>query len=173
MFEIKKATIDDAEMLSAVGGATFLESFIDTIPGPDIVLHMQRQHSPDIYRGYLKAEDPRYACWLALFTETGAPVGYVVSAPPDLPTEVNATDIELKRIYLFSKFQGSGVAKALSDAFELHAQDCGARRIFLGTYHENWRAVAFYKKAGYEQVGVRQFEVGGQLFDDIIMAKDL
>lgn len=173
MFEIRKATLEDAEMLSAIGGATFLESFIDTIPGSDIVLHMQRQHAPEIYRDYLEADDPRYGCWLAVFAETSAPIGYVVAAPPDLPVSVNATDIELKRIYLFSKFQGSGVAKALSDAFEQHAKACGAERIYLGTYEENWRAVAFYKKAGYEQVGVRQFQVGDQLFDDIIMAKAL
>lgn len=173
MFEIKRAETDDAEMLSAIGGATFLESFIDTIPGPDIVLHMQRQHSAEVYRYFLTASDPRYACWLALYSETAAPVGYVVAAPPDLPIETDATDIELKRIYLFSKFQGSGVAKALNEAFEAHAVACGATRIFLGTYHENWRAVGFYKKSGYEQVGVRQFEVGGQLFDDIIMAKPL
>lgn len=173
MFEIKKATIDDTDMLSAVGGATFLESFIDTIPGPDIVLHMQRQHAPEVYRGYLESDDPRYGCWLALFAETGAPIGYVVAAPPDLPVPVTPADIELKRIYLFSKFQGSGVAKALNDAFEQHAEACSADRILLGTYEENWRAVAFYKKSGYEQVGVRQFQVGDQLFDDIIMAKKL
>ncbi|MEL6829085.1 MAG: N-acetyltransferase, partial [Pseudomonadota bacterium] len=110
-------------------------------------------------------------CWLALYSETGAPVGYVVSTPPDLPVPLEANDIELKRIYLFSKFQGSGVAKQLNNAFEAHALDCQASRILLGTYHENWRAVAFYKKAGYEQIGIRQFQVGDQLFDDIVMAK--
>jgi len=173
MFEIRKASADDADMLSAIGGATFLESFIDTIPGRDIVLHMQRQHATDVYRNYITAADPRYACWLALYAETGAPIGYAVASVPDLPMQTEPTDVELKRIYVFSKFQGSGVAKALNAAFEAHAVNCKASRILLGTYHENWRAVAFYKKSGYAQIGVRQFQVGDQVFDDIIMAKPL
>jgi ribosomal protein S18 acetylase RimI-like enzyme len=48
-----------------------------------------------------------------------------------------------------------------------------APRLLLGTYEENRRAIAFYAREGYAQIGTRQFQVGDKLFDDIVMGKTL
>lgn len=170
---IRKAAPGDEYALGAVGMATFLESFIEDIPGPDLIKHCHNQHSVEAYRQFLNASDPRYACWLAEHPETGAPVGYAVTCPPDLPVKTEPNDIELKRIYVFSKYHGSGAGKQLNDAATAHAKALKAPTFLLGTYEENVRAIAFYKREGFTQVGTRQFQVGDKLFDDIVMAKPL
>lgn len=169
----RKAGPEDAPTLSAVGAATFLESYIEDIPGADLIKHCHRQHSTDVYERYLTGDDPRFACWIASFTATDAPVGYALTCPPDLPIDTDAHDIELKRIYVFSRFHGSGAGKQLHTLAEDYARTLNCKRLLLGTYEENVRAIAFYRREGYTKVGERQFQVGDQLFDDIIMGKDL
>lgn len=168
---IRRAAPGDDLTLGAIGAATFLEAFTFDIKGPALVAHCRTQHSTDVYRDYLEASDPRYACWVAEYAPTGAPIGYAVTCPPDLPVETSDQDIELKRIYVFSRFHGTGAGKELNRIVDQHAQSLNCPRIFLGTYEENHRAVAFYKREGYAQVGTRQFQVGDEIYDDIVMAK--
>ncbi|MEL6856794.1 MAG: GNAT family N-acetyltransferase [Pseudomonadota bacterium] len=170
---IRRAGPGEENTLSVIGAATFLEAFTFDIKGPALVAHCQSQHSADVYRTYLETDDPRYACWIAEYAPTGAPIGYAVACPPDLPVEVGDNDIELKRIYVFSRFHGSGAGKLLNEQVNAHAKALNCPRIFLGTYEENHRAIAFYKRAGYRLAGTRQFQVGDEIYDDIVMAMAL
>lgn len=170
---IRRASAGDENALAVVGAATFLESFIDQITGPDLIQHCQNQHAPEAYLAYLSATDPRYACWLVEYLPTGVPIGYGVTCPPDLPVDGLAGDIELKRIYSFSKFHGSGAGRLISEAADAYGLSLGCTRILLGTYKGNARAIAFYHREGYRQIGTRAFHVGKQVYDDIVMAKPL
>ena len=170
---IRPAVPGDEIALGAIGAATFLESYVEVVPGPDIVAHSRTQHAPEIYRDYLASSDPKYACWIAEYTETGSPVGYAVTSAVEAPTIGDPDDIELKRIYVFSRFHGTGTGRELIEECIAHARLLGAPRMLLGTYDQNHRAVAFYQRAGFEQVGIRKFQVGDQLFDDIIMGMAL
>ena len=170
---IRRAKPGDEDALSAIGAATFLESFIEDIPGPDLISHCRTQHSIEVFRRARLATDARSACWIAEYAPTGAPIGYAMASPPDLPIKTDAADLELKRIYVFSRFHGSGAGKQLNDLVDAYGKSTGCQRVLLGTYQENHRAVAFYKREGYALVGTRQFQVGDRLFDDVIMAKPL
>ena len=170
-FRIRRAGPDDAEALSHIGVATFLETYTEIIDGPDIVAHCTRQHSRAVYEQYLAG--PASALWIAEYAATGAPVGYAVNCPPDLPIPLETGDIELKRIYAFSRFHGAGIGKALMLACLEDARQRGAPRLLLGTYEDNHRAIAFYTRHGFALAGTRKFQVGDRLFDDIVMAKRL
>ncbi len=170
---IRRAAPGDENALGAIGAATFMESFCDVLSGPDIVAHSRNQHGPEIYRDYLTATDPRYACWIAEYSETGAPIGYAVNCPADLPIEPQDGDVELKRIYVFSRFHGTSAGKQLNALSVAHARSLNAPRLLLGVYAENHRAIAFYQREGFVQIGTRQFQVGNELYDDIIMARTL
>lgn len=169
-FSITPATISDAHTLSLVGGATFLESFAETLPGENIVDHCHRQHSVKVYAQYLRGGA---AAWLARLDATGATVGYALNAPPDLPIDTGPNDLELKRIYLLSRYQGLGIGKALMDAAIGDARARGCGRLLLGVYEGNTKAIDFYKSAGFTVVGTRKFQVGDGTFDDLILARPL
>ncbi len=182
----------DAAALALVGAATFLEAFTWMLPGADILAHCARHHTPEAYGEYF--EHPHTRITIAEAHPGGAPVGYAMLTAPELPTfAVEPTDIELKRIYLFSRFRsgatpvvmvspGSAEARvmaglragqALMDAAVTDARGLGRSRLLLGTHAGNAQAIAFYRRNGFAEAGTRTFQVGSQVCSDLIFAKDL
>jgi len=168
---IRRAGPADAERLSQIGAATFLETYSELIDGANLTAHCARQHSRAAYESYLA--DPASAVWLAELENTGAPIGYAVNCLPDLPIPLETGDVELKRIYVLSRFHAAGAGRALMEAAAADARARGAPRLLLGTYQDNARAIAFYRKHGFELAGTRRFQVGERLFDDVVLAKHL
>ena len=189
---LRRATLADAPALALTGAATFLEAFTWMLPGPDIVAHALKNHTADAYAHYLA--DPNTRITVAVTgaavgfpDEPGSIVGYVLLCTPELPTiDVVPTDIELKRIYLFSRFRSAPVldpacapipnlrpAQALMDAAVADARALGTTRLLLGTHATNLRAIAFYRRNGFIQAGTRVFQVGSQQCCDLIFAKPL
>lgn len=166
---VRPAGPEDAERLSLVGAATFLESFADIIGGEAITAHCLKANSAESYRSWL-AKGAR--AWLAEIEPGGAPIGYALLTPPDLPAARDG-DIELKRIYTLSRFHGGGLGAALMQAALDASAEMGALRLLLGVYAGNERALAFYHKQGFTRIGDRQFNVGGQICDDFVLARPL
>ena len=181
---LRTATPADAEALALVGAATFLEAFTWMLPGADIVAHCAKNHTAPAYREYFRAPDTRIT--LAV-SGADAPVGYAMLVAPELPTfSVLPTDIELKRIYLFSRFRTAPVldaagapipnlrpAQALLDAAIADAIALKRTRLLLGTHAGNLRAIAFYRRNGFAEAGTRTFQVGSQVCSDLIFARAL
>jgi ribosomal protein S18 acetylase RimI-like enzyme len=167
---IRPAGPADAEALALVGAATFLETYAELLPVADILAHCERQHAPQLYAEWLRRPDHRL--WIAE-TETASPIGYAVLSPPDLPVEVRAGDLEIKRIYLLHRFQGQGLGAALMRASLEDARGAGFSRALLGVFGRNEAAIGFYRRQGFSQVGVRKFQVGAGSYDDLVLARPL
>jgi ribosomal protein S18 acetylase RimI-like enzyme len=176
---LRSATPADAAALALVGAATFLEAFTWMLPGADILAHCAKNHTAAAYLNYFAAPDTR----ITLATSgADAPVGYAMLTAPELPTfAVEPTDIELKRIYLFSRFRAAPVtgfpgvrpAQALLNAAIADARSLGRTRLLLGTHANNLRAIAFYRRNGFAEAGTRTFQVGSQVCSDLIFTKPL
>jgi ribosomal protein S18 acetylase RimI-like enzyme len=170
-WHVRKASADDTERLALVGSATFLETFAGVLDGSAIVAHCQREHSAAAYERYLRFG----ACaWLAE-TEAGrAPVGFALLSTADLPgSDPGGGDLELKRIYALSRFHGSGLGAELMQRAVACAMEKQARRLLLGVYAGNDRALAFYAKSGFTRIAERRFRVGDLEYDDIVLASPL
>lgn len=170
---IRRATNGDAATLALIGSATFLETFAGVLEGADIVEHCAKQHSAAIYDAWLT--NPHAAVWLASARHGCAPVGYAVLDRPQLAIADldRETDLEIKRIYVLSRFHGTGVGAELMTAALDEAKLRGARRALLGVYSQNHRALAFYAKHGFTRIGDRQFQVGANLYFDHVLALQL
>ena len=168
---IRSCQARDAAALSLVGQATFLETYSGVLPVADIVSHCQTQHGLPYYQSALAK--PRNRLWLAEVAPGQAPVGFAMMCPPDLPVATTGTDVELRRIYLLHRFHGSRLGARLMEAALDWARSQGFARVLLGVYGGNARAIAFYTHQGYARVGVRQFQVGAALYDDLVLAKAL
>lgn len=168
-WSVRPAGAADAAALALIGGATFLETFAEVHTGPEIVAHCAAQHS---VAAYLRLLADATDAWLAETAGTGAPLGYAVLAPPDLPG-AGAGDLELKRIYTLSRLHGSGAGAALLAAALARARARGAARLLLGVYSGNPRGIAFYQKSGFARIGEHRFMVGETGYEDWIMARDL
>jgi ribosomal protein S18 acetylase RimI-like enzyme len=164
---IREAGADDASALALIGAATFLETFAGILDGDAIVGHCAAQHVEAAYIAYLAAGA---RAWIAEAQPGGAPIGFALVGKPDLAA-AREGDIELKRIYLLSRYHGTGLGAALMKQ-ALEAAN-GHRRLLLGVYAGNERALAFYRKQGFADLGTRQFNVGGKLYDDLVLARPL
>ena len=168
-FELRECGPGDAERLALVGAASFLEAFAGFLQSEDILAHCRTQHSSQKYAAMLADTETR----IVVAEVKGSAVGYAVVCPPDLPVPVTAEDLELKRIYLLHRFQGSGIGAALMEWSVETARRLGKKRLLLGVNDQNDKAVAFYLKHGFEHAGTRRFQVGSTLCSDFILAKKL
>ena len=164
---VREAGPDDVDALALISGATFLETFAGVLAGNAILQHCASENSAEAYGRYL---DGGARAWLAEVQPGAAPVGFALMTAPDLP-RARRGDIELKRIYSLSRFHGSGIGAALMSAACAGAR--GFERLLLGVYAGNKRAIAFYRKNGFQRIADRQFNVGGTLYDDIVFARPL
>ena len=169
--EIRRAGPDDAEALALVGRATFLETYAGQLQAVDIIAHCAHEHAAERYAAWLR--DPRHLIWIVEATHGRAPVGYAVAAPPDLPVATGPDDLELKRFYVLGRLHGQGPGRRLMAAVAAGAQAAGARRLLLGVFSANARAIAFYARQGFSQAGVRRFRVGEGVYDDLVLARAL
>lgn len=80
-------------------------------------------------------------------------------------------DVELVRLYLLPVAQGQGLGQALLRRAE--AMLAAERRsgMWLAAWSGNQRALAFYPKAGYEDVGRTDYVIEGQAFDNRVFAR--
>lgn len=170
-FVIRACGAGDGARLAAVAQATFLETYAGIVDGGDILAHNQRVHAAEVYEGLLGQAG--VALFLAMVEPGQAPVGYAMLSPPDLPVETGPGDIELKRIYALHRFHGAGVGPALMTSAREAATAMGGTRLLLGAYGQNHRAIAFYRRHGFVQVGTRRFQVGANVYDDVVLALGL
>ncbi len=168
---IRLATAADAELLSLVGQATFLESYAHMIDGADILAHCKRQHAPAVYDDWLADRSARI--WIAQTDPGAAPVGYLVMRPPELPIETRSDDVEIKRIYVLHRFHGAGVGARLMSVALDEARAMNMRRVLLGVYRGNEGAIAFYTRMGFDRCGTRKFRVGAREYDDLVLARSI
>jgi diamine N-acetyltransferase len=166
---VRPALPTDASRLSLLGRATFLESYAHLLPVEDILEHAEKQHASDRYAAWLA--DPSCHAWL-VEAAGGAPVGYLIATPPDLPLpDLGPRDVEIRRVYVLHRFQGLGLGRWLMDEALTTAAAAGCRRVLLGVYSRNEHALAFYARLGFTQIGTRQFRVGAHDYHDHILQR--
>ena len=168
-WQIRHASTTDADAFALIGAATFLATFADVHTGAEIIEHCTLEHSVTSYSRLLC---PPTDAWLVETAETAAPVGYAVLTEPELSASTDG-DLELKRIYLLPSYQGTGAGAALMQTVIDRARGRGAKRLVLGVYSGNARALAYYSKHGFTRIGDHRFQVGAAFYDDFILALPL
>lgn len=176
---------------SELARRTFPDACPDYMSKDDIELFMDANLSPDMFRTYLSSDswvlvgvrDPKgnlIAYSLSLVPQGDGVAGETEGAPSDAVLSAGERQgplIELSKFYLDRPWRGSGIAGLLMTATleELAARTKEWPRpyLWLGTNRGNKRAKALYSKLGFEKVGTREFTVGEQNNDDIVMARTL
>jgi GNAT superfamily N-acetyltransferase len=104
----------------------------------------------------------------------GSLIAFAQLRSGDAPACVIGSDpIELWRFYVAAEWQGRGLAQALMSQVIETARGAGAATLWLGVWERNPRAIAFYRKAGYVDVGAHVFVVGTDPQTDRILVTSL
>lgn len=166
---IRKATLEDAAALAALGAKTFYDTFRPYNSEADMQAYIGKTYTPEAVRRNL--QDPAVCYFLALDGET--PVGYTKLIRDAVHEQLPGRNIELEKIYVLHAYFDRKVGLALMQDAISFAKEEGFDTLFLGVWQENTRAIAFYEKAGFEVFATRTFNLGQQVCNDFIMKLDL
>lgn len=106
----------------------------------------------------LRLGDPRHA-------EPACVTAAAASAP--------APSMEIWRFYIDKPWHGRGIARRLMDATLELAKSLDAKSVWLGVWERNPRAIAFYRKCGFEHIGEHDFMFADQPQTDLVMARNV
>ena len=102
----------------------------------------------------------------------GIPVGYSKIRESlqskDLP---QADAIEIARIYAVKDVIGKGVGRMLMQEAIDYAIHLKKKIIWLGVWEKNPRAIRFYGKCGFREVGDQTFLLGSDPQRDLVMSR--
>lgn len=154
---IRRATVDDAQALSTLARATFVESFGHLYAREDLDAFLDEAYAIDRQATILA--HPDYAVFL--LDADGRAVGHCAAGPCGLlHPEASPADGEIKRLYVLAEAQNGGQGRRLMDAALAWLERDGPRRLWIGVYSENVGAQRFYARYGFEKVGTYEFAVG-------------
>lgn len=167
---IRFAAAADAEALAAFAARTFATTFASDNTASDMALHLAEAYGP-AQQG-AEIADPRMATVLAEVDDTLVAFAQLRAGPA--PACVSgAAPIELLRFYVDHGWHGRGVAAALMAEVMTTARARGARTLWLGVWERNPRAIAFYGKVGFTDVGAHVFQLGTDAQTDRILTPAL
>ena len=166
----RRAVPGDAARLAAFATESFTSTYAE-------------YNTPEDMRDYLAASygleqqtreltDPAMTTLLA--ESVDAVVGYSQvrrnAAPACVPQEAPA---EIYRFYVSVAAHGTGVAQRLMAASLAAARELGATHVWLGVWERNPRAIAFYRKSGFREVGTQYFQLGSDRQRDLVVMREV
>lgn len=167
---IRRATVNDADLLTELGARTFRETFAADNKPEDMAAYLATAFSPEKQQSELA--DARATFLIAEIG--GAAVGYAKLHAGDTPLCVTGAEpIELARLYVSQGWLGRGVGEALMRACVDEARGAGRRTMWLGVWKHNPRAQAFYQKWSFTVVGEHVFQLGSDFQTDLLMERAL
>jgi len=132
-------------------------------------------HCRSTYSEILQAGEIANPQMLTLLSEhDGKLVGFAQLRWDGVPACVSAeTPGGIQRLYVIADWHGKGVAQDLMQACLGEMSTRGCDMVWLGVWEHNPRAISFYRKFGFREVGDLVFPLGRDPQRDIVMARAL
>jgi ribosomal protein S18 acetylase RimI-like enzyme len=173
---IRRAIIDDAEALVALGKKTFFEKWKDTTSSENMRNYLAETFSEEKLREEIS--DPSVIYLLAEENSVALAYAKLLHTHPDIEVaepDVNFTHenpLEVSRIYVAPELIGKNIgARLMEKIFEI-AQEEKCDLIWLGVW-ENNPATRFYQRHGFVKAGTHKFILGDQVDTDWVMIKEI
>ena len=165
---IRRARIEDAHLLAELGAQTFAETFTEDNTPEDMTAYLSASFSLEKLTAELT--DPLSIFFIA--EVGGHAAGYAkIHSGEALDGVEGQKPIELVRLYVSRKWLGHGVGQALMQRCIDEAREMGFQTIWLGVWEHNNRALAFYRKWDFREVGEHIFQLGSDSQRDILMQR--
>ena len=167
---LKKCTIEDFETLRELSIKTYYDTFAHLNSPEDMTAYLEDAFNTDKFTDELN--DPNSAFYLLYCNEQIA--GYLKLNEAPSQTDINDYDsLEIERIYVLGEFQGEGLGTYLIEQANSIATKRQKKYTWLGVWEKNEKAIRFYKKNGFYEIGTHNFVMGKDVQTDYVMRKDL
>lgn len=162
--------VTDAPQLADFARRVFEDTFAADNDPDDLRVYLDRAFGASIQAAELAEADVE----ARVITVDGEWAAYTLVRHGVGHPLVTATHpLYLQRFYVDRRWHGRGVAPVLMDAV---LQLAGAQQhdvVWLTTWERNGRALRFYARSGFDDVGGETFLLGTDLQDDRVLAKRL
>ena len=158
----------DALCLGVLSTQVFLDTYAPQGIRPAVANEVLAQHSVAVYAALLA--DPAVTILVAEcaghlvgFSQVRNGVGHALVAEPAAS--------ELRRLYVQERFTGRGVGRDLLRHAEKAAAARGADTLWLTAWDGNARALQFYPRRGYEELGMTVYTIEGEDYPNHLFGK--
>jgi GNAT superfamily N-acetyltransferase len=155
-FSTRACKPGDEQALSLVGQATILETYAGIGDGDDLIKYASVEMTADVFRRDLASDG--FRAWLAETIVGKCAVGYAVAVSDENVKLFSS--FELKRLYIFYRFHGTGLGKRLMQDVLSFAQGMKSETMWLQVHEANHHAIVFYKRYGFVQTGTDLYQAG-------------
>jgi len=156
-------------LLAEIGRSTFYETFSHDNSEEDMQTYISKTYNLKQVAENLLNPNIYYFIAYGLNQD----LGYIKLLTNISMDGLTGKIVELEKIYVRKEAQGSKVASLLmQQAIDL-AKKGSNDYLFLGVWQENKRALAFYKKFGFEIFNTRKFKLGDRICEDFLLRKAL
>ena len=171
MIKIKKATIADTTVLALLGRITWAESHGQYIEDKNNLLkYLDENFSAAKTKQHLN--NPKNLFYIVYVDDL--PVGYaklILNEKQECVASQN--NCRLERIFILDDFIPLKIGKKLLTFLEERARALKLDTMWLSVYIKNTRAIRFYEKNEFKNVGQLNFSVSGQEYENIIFSKKI
>ena len=158
---IRIGSVADAQTVAALAIQVFLDTYATEGVRPDLANEAFSEYGCSIFAQRL-AEKGR----VFYLAEHGSGlVGFAEVLRNQQPSPViGVGGSELVRLYVQPQAQGLGIGRALLKCAEQCSQEAGTAGVWLSAWEHNLKALAFYQRQNYKDVGCAPYVILGQSY---------
>lgn len=165
----------DALKLSIFAGKAFELTFGHLYPQEDTAEFLRTDYTEEIFMSWI--QDEKKGVWIATSpkNDSGSEfmeetiIGYAVCGPSSLP-RTSCSCGEVKKLYVDKEYFGKGVANNLFETGVHWLRSAySGYPIYISVYSENFRALKFYSRYGFEFHDEYLYEVGANRDREFIL----
>jgi diamine N-acetyltransferase len=91
----------------------------------------------------------------------------------ECPIPSSQGEPEIAVLYVLERYTGIGIGVQLLSEALAELKNKSFKTAWLTVYHENERALRFYKKNNFKKIGITYFEMGGNQYENKVMMVDI
>lgn len=168
---VRRAHIKDATYIALLGRFTFTETFGHLFSDQnDLLSYYNRTFSVEKIEKSIEKQTNLF--WIAFVNRL--PVGYSKLKLSSTSEFIHSKKVcQLQKIYVLKDFLSMKIGLKLQDLLLEKATKMGNKKIWLSVLNSNDRAINFYLKNGFTNIGTHDFQIGKESFDFNVMSKNL
>lgn len=164
--KIKECSLEDIERIKLISEKTFYETFCNENSKEDMENYLKENFSYE----QIESEVKREGSIFYIVEQNKEIVAYMKINFEKAQTEKgHFNTLEIQRIYILEEYKGKGIGKSLIKIAKSIAEKNKLNYIWLGVWENNFNAIKFYEKQGFEKFDTHIFKLGDDEQTDNLM----
>lgn len=169
MISVRKVHDNELEELIQLAQTSFVDTYAFYNTEADMEKYLRENFTVDIFKEQI---DQGKLFFVAIFNHKIT--GYIQLSHQNQRKELgNKKQIEIERLYVAKEYHGQKIGSQLIEHTISFSSSNNFEIIWLGVWKNNFNAIEFYKKLGFEIFGEHHFILGDDVQDDWLMKKDI